>query len=207
MPIHLVRPVSNIDLADTEHKLRGISGCRISPSSCGVSVHNLSRKQLSYNYRGIILHRLYQITKEGGLIGEITNWETKIPIRSIPDLPLLYPPVQVAYSKPLSPGDRERLGLSHGRMSGKNSVYTLHTPTFDRITQCARASNSLPGWKAPSGFASINSFRAFILVRRLISGFIGSQDIGTILLPDFYENWAETYMTTKESHEDAVRSF
>lgn len=174
MPIHIVRPVANIDLADTEHRLRGICGARISPTMSGITLHNFAREKLNYDYRDMVLRQVYAITTGDRDLG--LGYLLTVPISNIPDLPLLYPSIQVAFSKTLVKADIERLSLSSGRVSGKSHVYNLLQPTISKIQSVSRAQNILPGWRAPAGYASINSFRACILVRRLQYAFICAQD-------------------------------
>lgn len=190
MTVYLVRPVANLDLADAEHRVKGLMGARISPSRCGIFVTNPSSYLFPFRYKDIVIHGLFaSVAPEQKLKGAPKN---PIIIQNLPDLPLRYPKMQTCFSKLVDRGQLDALGLTLRRSMGKQHAYFLAKPSPARVTLVSRQPNVLPGWAAPAGFANINTFRALVLVRRLFHGYIAAQDPDALVQK--FSTWAEDYV-------------
>jgi len=193
MLVYLTKPVATVEAADSEFRLRGIKGRRCPPSMSDVIIYNPRLRTTSPPVASITLLNFLALTRKATVeMSDEQQAQFDYPV--LVDFSLHLPALQVAFSKPLNTERREALGLSSGRVSGKNTAYVVKQPSIARIKQIAAEPLVLPGWKAPAKFGSINSARALLLVRKMFRSYVVGQ-ITALVETVSFPSLADKYLT------------
>lgn len=174
MSVYLLSHTGGLKDADLEYRLRSLAGRRCTPSSCGVFAQNFATTFMFAEYKSLIAKRIIaSFSRQDFTIG--SGFIPSLDFTTVPDLPIGLPRTQVAYRKALDPAVIKRIGLSPQKSNSPHTIYTLHSPTIMKFLECKAVGEIIPGFRAPVGFGSLNSVRALVLVRKIISAFVSTR--------------------------------